>query len=102
MLTWPRPWPAACPRHGWEGRTCFRPSPSAPPPHPSLSLSVPCTEPGDAEIVVNDLFSNLSDVLETLGVVDGEHDEEALPRPHVLVPHGAVLLQTGKDHKSAQ
>ena len=38
------------------------------------------------------LFPILGDVLETLGVVDSEDDEEALPGPHVLVPHGAVLL----------
>ena len=34
------------------------------------------------------------DVLEGLGVVDGEDTEEALSCPHVLVPHGAVLLLT--------
>lgn len=33
-------------------------------------------------------------VLEGLGVVDGKDTEEALPCPHVLVPHGAVLLLT--------
>lgn len=33
-------------------------------------------------------------VLERLDVVDGVDAEEALPRPHVLVPHGAVLLLT--------
>ena len=32
------------------------------------------------------------DVLKGLGVVDGEDAEEALAGPHVLVPHGAVLL----------
>ena len=32
------------------------------------------------------------DVLEGLAVVDGEHAEEALSRPHVLVTHGTVLL----------
>ena len=39
-----------------------------------------------------DLLSVGGDILETLGVVDGEHDEESLAGPHVLVPHGAVLL----------
>ena len=39
-----------------------------------------------------DLLSVGGDILETLGVVDGEDYEEALPGPHVLVPHGAVLL----------
>ena len=33
-------------------------------------------------------------VFEGLCVVDGKDAEEALPRPHVLVPHGAVLLLT--------
>ena len=33
-------------------------------------------------------------VLEGLDVVEGEHTEEALSCPHVLVPHGAVLLLT--------
>ena len=36
------------------------------------------------------------DVLKGLGVVDGEHAEEALAGPHVLVPHGAVLLLAGR------
>ena len=39
-----------------------------------------------------DLLSVGGDILETLGVVDGKHDEESLAGPHVLVPHGAVLL----------
>lgn len=34
------------------------------------------------------------DVLKGLGVIDGKHTEEALSRPHVLVPHSAVLLLT--------
>ena len=34
------------------------------------------------------------DVLEGLCAVDGKDTEEALPCPHVLVPHGAVLLLT--------
>lgn len=34
----------------------------------------------------------LVDILEGLGVVNGEDAEESLPRPHVLVSHGAVLL----------
>lgn len=29
---------------------------------------------------------------ERLGVVNGEHAEEALASPHVLISHGAVLL----------
>ena len=33
-------------------------------------------------------------VLKGLDVVDGEHTKEAFPCPHVLVPHGAVLLLT--------
>jgi len=33
-------------------------------------------------------------VLKRLGVVDGKYTEEALPCPHVLIPHGAVLLLT--------
>lgn len=33
-------------------------------------------------------------VLEGLVVIDGEHAEEALSRPHILVPHGTVLLLT--------
>ncbi len=40
----------------------------------------------DSPIVVN--------VLEGLGVVDGKDTEEALPCPHILIPHGAVLLLT--------
>lgn len=32
------------------------------------------------------------DVLKGLGVVDGEHTEEALPGAHVLVPHGTVFF----------
>jgi len=36
----------------------------------------------------------LVNVLKGLGVVDGEDTEEALPCPHVLIPHGAVLLLT--------
>ena len=39
-----------------------------------------------------DLLPVGRDVLERLDVVDGEHDEESLPGPHVLVPHGAILL----------
>ncbi len=35
-------------------------------------------------------------VLERLCVVDGEDEQEALPRPHVLVPHGRVLLLAGR------
>ena len=38
------------------------------------------------------LFSVRSDILETLCVVDSEDNEEPLPGPHVLVPHGGVLL----------
>ena len=37
-----------------------------------------------------DLLPVLADGLETLGVVDSEHDEEPLPSPHVLVHHSAV------------
>ncbi len=33
-------------------------------------------------------------VLKGLGVIDGKHTEEALSCPHVLIPHGAVLLLT--------
>ncbi len=33
-------------------------------------------------------------VLKGLGVIDGEDTEEALSCPHVLIPHGAVLLLT--------
>lgn len=33
-------------------------------------------------------------VFEGLGVVDGKDTEETLPCPHVLIPHGAVLLLT--------
>ena len=33
-------------------------------------------------------------VLEGLGVVDGKDTEEALPSPHILISHGAVLLLT--------
>ena len=33
-------------------------------------------------------------VLKGLCVVDGKDTEKALPRPHVLIPHGAVLLLT--------
>jgi len=33
-------------------------------------------------------------VFKGLGVVDGKDTEEALPCPHVLIPHGAVLLLT--------
>ena len=33
-------------------------------------------------------------VLKGLGVVDGKDTEEALSCPHVLIPHGAVLLLT--------
>ena len=42
-----------------------------------------------------DLLPVLADGLETLGVVDSEDYEEPLPGPHVLVPHGAVLLLPG-------
>ena len=42
------------------------------------------------------LFSVGNDILETLGVVDSEHDEEALPGPHVLVPHGAEFFLTSR------
>lgn len=31
-------------------------------------------------------------VLERLYIIDGKHTEEALSRPHVLIPHCAVLL----------
>lgn len=33
-------------------------------------------------------------VLERLDIIDSEHAEEALARPHVLIPHSAVLLLT--------
>lgn len=33
-------------------------------------------------------------VLERLYIIDGKHAEEALAGPHVLIPHGAVLLLT--------
>lgn len=33
-------------------------------------------------------------VLKGLGVIDGKDTEEALSCPHVLIPHGAVLLLT--------
>lgn len=36
----------------------------------------------------------LVNVLKRLGVVDGKDTEETLPCPHILVPHGAVLLLT--------
>lgn len=36
----------------------------------------------------------LVNVLERLGVIDGEDTEETLPCPHVLIPHGAVLFLT--------
>ena len=39
-----------------------------------------------------DLLPVRRDVLERLDVVDGENDEEAFSSPHVLVPHGAILL----------
>ena len=39
-----------------------------------------------------DLFPVRADILEALGVVDGEDEEESLARPHVLVSHGGVLL----------
>ena len=42
-----------------------------------------------------DLFPVRGDVLEGLCVVDGEDEEEALARPHVLVAHGGVLLLPG-------
>ena len=32
-------------------------------------------------------------LLEGSCVVDGKDDEKSLPRPHVLVPHRAVLLE---------
>lgn len=48
----------------------------------SLTLTVILCSP----IVVN--------VLKGLGVVDGKDTEEALSCPHVLIPHGAVLLLT--------
>lgn len=35
------------------------------------------------------------DVLEAGLVRHGEDDEETVPRPHVLLPHGAELLLTG-------
>jgi len=41
-----------------------------------------------------DLLPVGRDVLERLDVVDGEYDEESLPGPHVLVPHGTILLLT--------
>ena len=43
-----------------------------------------------------DLLPVGGDVLEGLGVVDGEDEKESLPRPHVLVPHGRVLLLSGR------
>lgn len=33
-------------------------------------------------------------VLKRLGVINGKDTEEALPCPHVLISHGAVLLLT--------
>ena len=36
----------------------------------------------------------LVNVLKGLGVVDGKDTEEALPCPHILIPHGTVLLLT--------
>ena len=36
------------------------------------------------------------DVLEGLGVVDGEHEKETLASPHVLISHGRVLLLAGR------
>ena len=43
-----------------------------------------------------DLLPVGGDVLKRLCVVDGKHEEKALPRPHVLVPHGAVLFLAGR------
>ena len=56
------------------------------------------TQHGDIVCVLHppNLPSIGVNVLEALHVVDGEHDEEALPRPHVLVPHRAVLLLAGR------
>jgi len=36
----------------------------------------------------------LMNVLKGLGVIDGKDTKESLSCPHVLVPHGAVLLLT--------
>lgn len=33
-------------------------------------------------------------ILERLYIIDGKHAEKALAGPHVLIPHGAVLLLT--------
>ena len=33
-------------------------------------------------------------IFKGLGVIDGKDTEESLPCPHVLIPHGAVLLLT--------
>lgn len=33
-------------------------------------------------------------ILKGLGVIDGKDAEETLSRPHVLIPHGTVLLLT--------
>lgn len=33
-------------------------------------------------------------ILKGLGVIDGKNAEETLSRPHVLIPHGTILLLT--------
>ena len=43
-----------------------------------------------------DLFSVGRNIFKRFGVVDGEDKQEALARSHVLVPHGAVLLLSGR------
>ena len=48
----------------------------------------------DASALFLCLTPVLVDVLKGLGVVDGEDTEETLSCPHVLIPHGAVLLLT--------
>lgn len=52
--------------------------------HPSIHPCLPFASQLPVEV----------NVLKRFGVIDGKYTEKALSCPHVLVPHGAVLLLT--------